>query len=168
MGSGKRGLYLGTVGARGARPGSAVLMSAKLTAWAHRKAMGLSGRQRRAFNTACIVYDEESGRYFYGRNKGVELGNAKKNPVLFGEEGKPGILPIKSLKKDLIVGRCAEVDAVNKALNAGARPENLTMMTIYADEGRGGKFGSKKCACPNCTYAFKGRIKHNYSGWEES
>lgn len=62
-----------------------------------------------------------------------------------------------SLKNGLIVGRCAEVDAVNKALNAGARLENLTMLTIYADNGRSGLFGSKKCSCPNCTYAFKGR-----------
>ncbi len=168
MGSGKCRLYIGTAGSRSAAPGSGIVLSSKLTAWASRKAERLSKGQRRKFNTACIVYDEESGRYFYGRNKGIELAGAKKNTVLFGDGSNPGILPGQTLKNGLTVGQCAEVDAVNKALNAGARLENLTMLTIYADDGRGSKFGSKKRACPNCTYAFKDTIKCNHSGWEES
>lgn len=168
MGSGKCRLYIGTAGSRGAAPGSGIVLSSKLTAWASRKAERLSKKQRNGFNTACIVYDEESGRYFYGRNRGIELAGAKKNAVLFGDGSKPGILPAQTLENGLTVGRCAEVDAVNKALNAGARLENLTMLTIYADDGRGGLFGSKKRSCLNCTHAFKGRIKCNHSGWEES
>ena len=167
MGSGKCRLYIGTGGSRGAAPDSGFVLSSKLAVWASRKANRLSKAQRSRFNTACIVYDEESGRYFYGRNRGIELANAKKNAVLFGDGSNPGILPAQTLKNGLIVGRCAEVDAVNKALNAGARLKNLTMLTIYADNGRSGLFGSKKCSCPNCTYAFKGRIKFNHSGWEE-
>jgi hypothetical protein len=168
MGSGVSGLYVGTAGARSAAPVSAAVMSSKLVAWAQRKSSGMSNCQRRKFNTACVVYDEESGRYFYGRNRGIELGGNPKNPQLFGGKGIEGILPSATLKDGLTVGQCAEVDAVNKALNAGAKLGNLTMMTIFADEGRGGRFGRPKCACPNCTYAFKGRIKYNHSGWEEA
>lgn len=80
MGSGKCRLYIGTGGSRGAAPDSGFVLSSKLTAWASRKADRLSKAQRGRFNTACIVYNEESGRYFYGRNQGIELANAKKNP----------------------------------------------------------------------------------------
>lgn len=66
--------------------------------------------------------------------------------------------PLNHLK----IGNCAEVDAVNQALNAGAHIGNLRIRTIYADEKR---FGQDKPACLNCTYTFKGRVKGNYSGW---
>lgn len=60
------------------------------------------------------------------------------------------------------VGNCAEVDAVNNALNAGAKLENLYMSTIYTTKS---SFGCLKSACENCTYTFKGKIIENFAGW---
>lgn len=171
MGSGTSGLYSGTYGS-GAPKALPTVSSAKsskaamqntVKSWAQNEAERLaqeSKRKRDKFNTASIVFDEESEQYFYGRNNGIELSNVEKNPVLFGENG---ILPKKSLN-DYPFGNCAEVDAINSALNAGAKLEHLTLMTIHASK-KG--FGELKKACKNCTYAFKGKIKHNHSGWEE-
>lgn len=182
MGSGKRGLYGGTVGSGAtSKPANAGIspetlralitaansskpvMTQKVKDWAQKEAdelAAISKRKRNKFNTASVVYDEESGQYFYGRNKGIELSGVEKNPQLFGENG---ILPKKPLN-DYPFGNCAEVDAINSALNAGAKLGNLTLTTIHtSDKG----FGDPKKACKNCTYTFKGKIKHNHSGWEE-
>lgn len=181
MGSGKSGLYSGTVGsgaahvvAAGISPETArailiavksskPVMTQKVKDWAQKEVDTLeavSRGKRKKFNTASIVYDEESDQYFYGRNNGIELSGAEKNPELFGENG---ILPKKPLN-DYPFGNCAEVDAINSALNAGAKLKNLTLTTIHASN-KG--FGEPKKACKNCTYTFKGKIKHNHTGWEE-
>ena len=139
-------------------------MKQHLDNWARREVDNLSRvskRKRRDFNTACIAYDVETGREYYGRNAGIEISGAPKNPLLFGSGEKLGLLPQASLNH-LKVGNCAEVDAVNQALNAGASIGNLHIRTICADERR---FGQDKPACLNCTHAFKGRVKGNYSGW---
>lgn len=99
-----------------------------------------------------------SEKNFFGRNKGIELSNADKHPLLFGENG---ILPSKSLN-EYVVGNCAEVDGVNQALNAGGKIENMYMLTIHTTNEA---LGEAKIACENCTYAFKGKIKLNISGW---
>ncbi len=140
------------------------IMKQRLESWCRREADELSRiskRKRKGFNTACIAYDVETGREYYGRNAGIELADAPKNPVLFGSDDATGLLPQMSLNH-LKVGNCAEVDAVNQALNNGASIGNLRIMTVSADEKH---FGANKPACRNCTYTFRGRVKGNYSGW---
>lgn len=129
--------------------------------WAQRKKSELTGKAKKNFNTACVVYDVESGKYYYGRNGGYREKGYNKNPLLFGDATSPGILPKTSLNK-YPVGNCAEVDAVNHALNGGASLGNLYMTTIHTTNKQ---FGKYKKACENCTYSFKDRIRENFSGW---
>lgn len=163
MGQDISGLFSGTRGsANSPYHRSAKVMHSKVKEWAGNEADKLqqeSNNKRKKFNTASIVYDNESGRYFFGRNNGIELRHDKKNDKLFGENG---ILPKKSLN-ELVVGNCAEIDAVNQALNAGAKLENLYISTIHTTQKH---FGQSKKACENCTFALKGRIKENHTGWE--
>ena len=61
-------------------------MHKKIKSWANDEAERLSGiskRQREKFNTASIVYDESTGKYYYGKNKGISINNTFKNPILF-------------------------------------------------------------------------------------
>lgn len=162
MGSGNSGLYSGTHGsAQAASRYSAASMHRDVTNWAKRMQGELTGGQKKRFNTACAVVDTKTGKVFYGRNRGIEETGVFKNPVLFGDGAHKGILPSKSLN-EYSVGNCAEVHAVNSALNAGAKLENIQMITVHATRR---SFGRLKEACENCTHAFKGRIKGNYSGW---
>ena len=121
----------------------------------------VSKRQREKFNTASVAYDESTGKYYYGRNNGIEKNGTSKNSILFGDSTHDGILPKHSLN-DYKIGNCAEVDAINIALNAGAKLENLHLTTIHTTSG---SMGQKKPACQNCTYSFRGRIRRNYTGW---
>lgn len=135
--------------------------------WADNRADKLSEkskRQRDKFNTATVVYDVETGKEFYGRNHGIEIDHAPKNKILFGDGKKPGLLPTEKIAK-YDIGNCAEVDAVNKALNHGAKLKNLVMKTIHTTKS---SFGENKVACANCTATFKGKIKKNYSGWSDN
>lgn len=129
--------------------------------WSEKKRDELTGKTKKNFNTACVVYDSENDKYYYGRNGGYHEEGYQRNPILFGDETHPGLLPKTSLNI-YPVGNCAEVDAVNHALNAGAKLENLYMTTIHVTKKQ---FGSKKAACENCTYAFKGKVKDNFSDW---
>ena len=163
MGSDYSGLFSGTRGsANSPYHRDARVMHSRVKEWAGKeveKLQAKSSNKRRNFSTASIVYDNESGRYFYGRNKGIEINGDAKNPKLFGENG---ILPKHSLNR-LAVGNCAEVDAINQALNAGAKLENLYISTIHATREN---FGEPKSACENCTFAFMGRIEKNHTGWK--
>ncbi|RDU24231.1 SAM domain-containing protein [Anaerosacchariphilus polymeriproducens] len=139
-------------------------LKTKVENWAQsegEKLSKISKRQRDKFNTACVVYDETTGKYYFGRNNGINISGSNKNPILFGESNTSGILPEQSLNK-YTVGNCAEVDAVNQALNDGAKLKDLYMGTIHTTNS---KFGASKVACENCTYTFKGRVAENYSGW---
>ena len=141
-------------------------MKAKVYLWAQRTANGLaaeSNRQRDKFNTACVVYDTRKKRYYYGRNHGIAKDNSRNNPVIFGDSTHKGLLPKESLN-GYALGNCAEVHAINKALNDGAKLCNLVMYTIHTTKS---SFGKSKPACKNCTYAFKDKIKTNYTGWYE-
>lgn len=168
MGSGTSGLYTGTHGAglsAGSRNAAArhskQAMHQGVNQWAASEKSKLSKTQQGKFNTACVVCDCTTGKRYYGRNNGIKINGDEKNPILFGKDGKGGILPSVSLNH-LEVGRCAEVAAVNKALNGGAKLENLYMMTVHT---RSDMFGNPKEACKNCTYTFKSRIRENYAGW---
>lgn len=159
LGSGGKGPY-----AQSAKsPASSSVMHGKVSDWASDMKESLKGNSKKRFNTACAVVDTETGKTYYGRNRGIEENGTSKNPLLFGDGESRGILPEKTIS-GYAVGNCAEVDAVNNALNAGSKIENLQMMTIHATKN---SFGDLKPACENCTYAFKGRIKGNYSGWEK-
>ena len=132
-----------------------------VVAWAEVIAKGLSKKERRKFNTAAVVFDERTGKYYYGRNGGIMLTKAKKNAILFGDSKHIGIIPSRSLNK-YPLGNCAEVEAINNALNDNAKLSDLHITTIHSTKN---KFGKRKRACQNCTVAFKGKIKRNYTGW---
>ncbi|MCI9080688.1 MAG: hypothetical protein HFH68_17585 [Lachnospiraceae bacterium] len=139
------------------------MMYKNLKSWANDEADRLSKiskRQREKFNTASIVYDKSTGKCYYGRNNGICINNKFKNPILFGTDKKKGLLPKKSFNR-YAVGNCAEVDAVNNALNVGAKLESLYMSTIHTTKS---SFGCLKSACENCTYIFKGKIIENFAG----
>ena len=158
MGSGGNGPYSG--GKTG--PASFSSMHSHVTSWALKKKDTLTGKQKRGFNTACVAVDTKTGAVYYGRNNGIASEGQAKNPLLFGGGSEAGILPNPSLN-NYSVGNCAEAHAINTALNAGASIENLQLMTIHVTKS---KFGKQKCACENCTEAFKGRVAENYSGWK--
>ena len=72
------------------------------------------------------------------------------------------ILPQKSLNDYPTSWNCAETDAINNALHDGAKLKNLHIYTIDTSPRR---FGDDKPSCKNCTFAYKGRIKKNNTGW---
>ncbi|WP_288886038.1 hypothetical protein [uncultured Eubacterium sp.] len=137
--------------------------------WARKVAAALdmkSKRQRDKFKSACIVFDEKTGNVYFGRNGGIDktASNTTKNPILFGNSTTKGILPKESLNNYPTPWNCAETDAINKALNSGAKLENLHIFTIDTTKKN---FGKDKASCINCTIAYKGRIKKNNSGWSK-
>ena len=131
--------------------------------WAEKKKSSLTGKTKKNFNTACVAYDESTGKYYYGRNGGYHEKNYIKNPILYGDSTHDGLLPKTSLNK-YPIGNCAESDAINQALNGGANIKNLHITTIHTTKS---KFGNYKESCENCCYAFKGKVKANYSGWKD-
>ncbi|MBQ6265290.1 MAG: hypothetical protein IJK60_07580 [Clostridia bacterium] len=138
-------------------------MHSNVKNWAEREKEKLHGKAKKGFNTACVVYDESTGKHYYGKNAGYKEPGYVKNPILFGDSTHPGLLPKESLNK-YPIGNCAEVDAINKALNDGANINNLHMTVIHTTNHQ---FGSYKESCENCNYAFRGKVKINYSGWKE-
>ncbi len=161
------GHFSGTLGDKSrnrSTPSQRVNNREHVISWAQKEATELSKvskRQREKFNTATVVYDEVTGKYYYGRNKGIFLNNSPKNPVLFGDSTHEGLLPQKSLN-GYAIGNCSEVDAINKALNDGAKLKNLHITTIHTTQS---SMGKSKNACQNCTHSFKYKVKRNYTGW---
>lgn len=164
MGSGYSGLYGSSNNS--SQPHSATALYRRLDSWAKReiaKLEKISKRQRDKFTTACVVIDISTGKRYYGKNGGMmKEGHPPRNSLLFGDKTHTGILPKTSLNK-YPLGNCAEVHAVNNALNAGAKIGNLYMTTIHVTKG---KYGQLKEGCENCKYAFKDLIKKNYAGWK--
>jgi hypothetical protein len=122
--------------------------------------------EKKALNTVTIAYDEENDKYYYGMNKGIYLHKPPKNVILFGDETHIGLLPKESIN-DFPLANCSEVEAINAALNNGAKLENLHLTTLDVSKKnmRKHKFIGK-CSCENCVYAFKGKIKRNNTGWK--
>ncbi len=161
------GLYAGTIGSRPCK-GSERDLQVKVTDWAQVEADKLekiSRKKRRDFNTATVVYDESTGNYYYGRNGGIDIYKEPHNPVLYGDATHPRLLP-KTSPYYYGVDNCAEIHAVNRALNSGAKLKNLRLYTIHAISASKFSFGDKKMSCQNCAFTLKGRIKENYTGWE--
>lgn len=160
MSKGSSGLFSGT---KGSNHGIRVACHSHVMMWAESKRKELTGKAKKSFNTACVAYDDATGRYYYGRNGGYREDGYVKNPILFGDSTHKGLLPETSFNK-YPVGNCAEVDAVNRALNAGADLSHLHILTIHTTQRQ---FGEVKPSCENCTYTFRGRVRENYSGWQE-
>lgn len=159
--------FKGTRGQRIAQGLSPSNQKEKVTAWAEDMVKYLEGkskRQREKFKTACVAFDEATGNLYFGRNKGInhDASNVEKNRVLFGDINNKGILPEKSLNDYPTSWNCAETDAINKALNAGAKLKNIHIYTINTLNSN---FGKPKSSCENCTEAYKDRIKANNTGW---
>lgn len=134
----------------------------QVIAWAldviQRMGANVSKRKREKFNTACVAFDETTGQLYFGRNGGVDR---------FGPDLHPdikNILPPENYAGFPTTWNCAETDAINIALHAGASLKNLHIYTISTSSRN---FGSDKSSCANCTYMYKGRIKRNNTGWFE-
>lgn len=115
------------------------------------ESLAASKRKRDRFNTATVVYDAKNANYYYGMNKGIKLSGDNIHPSL------ASWLPDTTLEDGLIVGNCAEVDAVNQALNSGANVADLYMYTIDT------KKNISKKMCENCKYTFYGRVADIFS-----
>lgn len=162
MSKGTIDIFVNTIGTPPGDDDDSPLFSLyNVTMWAAEKRDNLSGRAKKTFNTASVAYDVTTGEYYYGRNGGCMQEGCQKNPILFGSDGVKGVLPDESYN-NYPVGNCAEVDAINNALNNGAKLENLYLTTIHATKS---KLGVPKQACQNCTVAFQGKIKGNTTGW---
>jgi cytidine deaminase len=117
-----------------------------VTQWARmEESLANSNRQLDKFNTATVVYDARTGNYYYGMNRGVQLSGDTLNLSL------ESWLPESSLNQYRL-GNCAEVDAVNQALNSGANASDLYLYTINT------KNNVSKPMCENCIYTFGDRV----------
>ena len=117
-----------------------------VTEWARmEESLANSNRQLNKFNTASVAYDGATGNYYYGMNRGVQVSGDSLNSSL------KSWLPERSLNQYRL-GNCAEVDAVNQALNGGADINNLYLYTINT------KNNLPKAMCENCVYTFINRV----------
>jgi RHS repeat-associated protein len=121
-------------------------LNSAVSEWSRmQKSLAPSKAQAAKFNTGTIVYDAGTGKYYYGMNRGVQISGDTLNSYL------SKMLPEKSLN-NYKLGNCAEVDAVNQALNKGANIRDLYMYTVDVNSG------TSKAMCENCIYTFKGRV----------
>lgn len=159
--------FHGTLGekiAQGMKPEN---LKANLIGWAkdvEKYLLSKSKTKRDKFNTACVAFDEATGKLYFGRNGSInkEASNVEKNPILFGDDKHEGILPKESLNDNPTPWNCAETDAINKSLNDGAKLENIHIYTMHTTKS---SFGKPKESCLNCKTAYKSRIKKNHTGW---
>ena len=154
--------FTGTMGQKieqGMKPEN---LKKQLVSWAEevvsRMHRSVSKRKRDKFNTACVVFDEMTGKLYFGRNGGIDKFGDTLHPTL------KRILPKKSLNGLPTPWNCAEADAINQALRDGVE---LSHMRIYTISTRPLSMGKAKKSCENCTYAYKGKIKENYTRWIE-
>ena len=154
--------FSGTKGERIAQGLKPENQRAKLVDWANdvvsRMPENVSKRKREKFYTACVAFDETTGQLYFGRNGGIDRFGPDLHPTI------KNILPPANYAGFPTTWNCAETDAINNALHAGASLSNLHIYTISALPHN---FGSVKKACENCTYMYKDRIKKNNTGWTE-
>ncbi|MDO4633902.1 MAG: YwqJ-related putative deaminase [Eubacteriales bacterium] len=152
--------FSGTKGERIAQGKIPENQKKQVVAWAQdvisRMGENVSKRKREKFNTACVAFDESTGQLYFGRNGGIDRFGPDLHPAI------KSILPPQSLTRVPTSWNCAETDAINNALHAGASLENLHIYTINTLPRY---FGSDNASCENCTYMYKGRIKKNNTGW---
>ena len=83
MSKGYSAHFSGTKGAK-SYGGTARQLHTNVIKWADntsKRLEAISKRQRDRFNTATVVYDESTGKYYNGRNHGIEIDHEKKNPT---------------------------------------------------------------------------------------
>lgn len=154
--------FVGTKGERIAQGKIPANQKKQVVAWAQdvvrRMGENVSKRKRDKFNTACVAFDETTGQLYFGRNGGIDRFGPDLHPAI------KNILPPENYAGFPTTWNCAETDAINNALHAGATLGNLHIYTINT---RPRNFGADKASCANCTYMYKGRIKKNNTGWHE-
>ncbi len=117
-------------------------MRDSLIEWVELEKKGMtSNRQLAKYRSATVAYDSESGMFYFGRNGTLRVGRDNINSTLSLH------LPETSLCKYRL-GNCSEVDAVNQALNNGAKASNLYLYTIDPHTYL------PKTMCENCFYTF--------------
>jgi len=122
-------------------------LSGKVNEWAKTTMNSLeTATQKAKFNTATVVYDKTLKKYFFGRNKGIQIKGDEIHPQL------KKMLPEESLN-NYKLGNCAECDAVNQALHAGSKVDDLKMYTVGVRKD-GTTFA--KPQCENCQQTFQG------------
>ena len=129
MSKGNSGLFKGTKGSNKVNGVNPKVQKEKAFEYAKNIFENWTKLEKTKLNTVAVVYDEENDKYYYGMNRGIELHHTPKNAILFGDDKHKGILPTTSFN-NYPVGNCAEVDAINNALNAGAKLQNLHMTTL--------------------------------------
>lgn len=116
----------------------------EMRAWAkaYKKSFEKEGGRISVVSSA---FDDATGMSYYGVNRGYFLSGEKLNPQL------AKLMPGVSLN-DYPLGNCAEFQAINRALNAGAKLKNLHVYTM--------KITTKMpfIACENCTFMFNGKV----------
>ena len=154
--------FVGTKGDRIEKGMDPKNLKKQVVAWAEevirRMPKDVSHKKRNRFNTACVVFDEKTGKLYFGRNGGIRRFGDQLHPKL------EKILPAKSLNKYPTTWGSAETDAINQALYNGSKLKNMRIYVIVTNRGR---IGNTKISCENCTYAYRKRIKKNYTGWSE-
>ncbi len=123
-------------------------MRGSLEEWvALQRQLATSNSQLREFNTATILFDKNTGKYYYGANKGIALSGSEIHPTLAKK------LP-ETTTNAYKLGNCAECHAVNQALHDGSKWGDLQMHTLGVDWKTGATF--PKAMCSNCEITFKG------------
>ncbi|WP_109833252.1 hypothetical protein [Reichenbachiella versicolor] len=111
------------------------------------RSLATSNNQLRKFNTATVVYNKKTGKYYYGANQGI----AKSGDGIHEYLAKK--LP-KESTNNYKLGNCSECDGVNKALNDGSNWSDLQMHTVGVQWDTGSTFA--KPMCSNCEITFEG------------
>ena len=95
-----------------------------------------------------VVYDTVKNSYYYGRSNwaGISINTELE-----------ALVPSESLASWNNVYNCAEMDAINQALNKGSNLEYLQLYTVYT------KTGNPAVMCENCFYSFaNGNVSNVY------
>ena len=114
----------------------------------------LNRQQRQQTNKVSVVYDAKTDSYFYGRNREY-IGSGAKDPTI------SALWPETSLNK-FEIGNCAENAAIYKAIMSGSQLDDLFVCTVNLNRS---KYGTIINACENCSYALRGAVADNLSGW---
>lgn len=111
------------------------------------RSLANSNNQLRQFNTATVVHNKSTGKFYYGANKGIAKSGSDIHETLARN------LPETSTNSYKL-GNCSECDAVNQALHDGGNWGDLQMHTVGIQWNSGNTFS--KPLCSNCDITFKG------------
>ncbi|RKI66641.1 hypothetical protein D7V91_12020 [bacterium 1xD42-67] len=129
-------------------------LSGKAMQWWEETKSTYSSNARKQVNKVSVVFDAQSGKYYYGVNREY-LGLGVKDARI------STLWPDGPLN-EFLLGNCAENAAIYKALQGGANLDDLYLCTINLNKNAKDLLIN---ACENCTYAFKGAVADGLSGW---